>query len=375
MSYGINYPSLYQSLMNAYNKYTKLPPELQPSTGEPAKMAVPYGTSDVELRPLPSRFKVGIPISPQADAINVSQPDGIAAREAPAAAMPTSRVTEEIVAAAPAPAMSVKPTAMDATVLSPVGSSLGRSSSPGISTMAPDQSSDVSLPAKRPLVIYHGPSLRNMEVYNPTDALRAEFNLTKGSPALPQLGALGESQDRLDFQQNLAEREFESQNQLRLAQADSYRRKADLDQAQIAATTASADPEMRQTQILLEAGKQNPALWQNPEFKQKIGIPVTTTDKIALLQSQNPFLDVRGGLTQLQQGEVPGSTFWSKFQEPSRWNPDFVGPDLSPPQRIERTLSLIKPDQAAQWRRIAEALGILPPLTTMAQQDSFKPSR
>ena len=365
MSYGINYPSLYQSLMNVYDKYTKLPPELQPSTGEPAKMAVPYGTPDVELRPLPSRFKVGIPISPQADAINVSQTDGIAAREAPAVAMPIARVTDEMAA------MPAKTASMDSTSLSPTRPSSGSLSSFKPTSPVPDQSLDSVSSEKSPLVIYHGHGLRNMEIYNPTEEMRTQFNLTKGNPALAQLGASGESQSRLDFQQNLAEREFESQNQLRLAQADSYRRKADLDQAQMAATTASADPDMRQTQILLEAGKQNPALWQNPEFKQKIGIPVTPAEKISLMQSQYPFLDVKPGLENIREGYAPDTSGYAKFFDTERFNL----PPLSQQEAITRGLSRTRPNEAEQWRRIAEALGVVPPLTTIVQQDRVRPTK
>lgn len=141
---------------------------------------------------------------------------------------------------------------------------------------------------------------------------------------------------------------------------------ASLGQARAAETGKLAlyDPNRIEAEKLLEAGKQNPQLWMDPAFKQKVGVPLTLADKAAMLQQENPGVDIASGLNQLKVGQTPGSTFLSRLSEPGAFSLEGFGkPPLSPRQKTERALSVMSPEQAALWRRVAEVMGLLNPVT------------
>lgn len=143
------------------------------------------------------------------------------------------------------------------------------------------------------------------------------------------------------------------------ANAEYLRRKGEADVAVAKAAEAGKlamyDPQRQETERLLEAGRQNPMLWQTPEFKQKVGVPLTGPEKLAMAQAAYPGMDVAGGIRQLTEGYAPGTSGLARFFDASRFG---MSP-LTPGQKIQRALESMPSGDAAQWRRVAEILGLI----------------
>lgn len=129
--------------------------------------------------------------------------------------------------------------------------------------------------------------------------------------------------------------------------------------AATAGKLAMYDPQRMETERLLEAGRQNPMLWQMPEFKQKVGVPLGPADKLSLAQAAHPGLNVAEGLQQITGGYAPGTSRLAQMFDTSR----FGMVPLSPAQKIQRALSTLPLNQAEEWRRVAEVMGLLNPVT------------
>lgn len=122
---------------------------------------------------------------------------------------------------------------------------------------------------------------------------------------------------------------------------------------------AMYDPQRMETERLLEAGKQNPLLWQNPEFKQKVGVPLTGPEKLSMTQAAHPGLDVAAGLEMMKRGYAPGTSLLGRMFDNSR----FSLPTMTPGEKITKALATIPSNQAEEWRRVAEVMGLLNPVT------------
>lgn len=129
--------------------------------------------------------------------------------------------------------------------------------------------------------------------------------------------------------------------------------------AATAGKLAMYDPQRMQTEMLLEAGKQNPMLWQTPEFKQKVGVPLTAADKLSLAQAAHPGLNVAEGLQNITHGYAPGTSRLMQMLDASR----FGMTPLSPAQKIQQALATMTPAQAEEWQRVAEVMGLINPVT------------
>lgn len=127
---------------------------------------------------------------------------------------------------------------------------------------------------------------------------------------------------------------------------------------------AMYDPSRMQAMMMLKAAEINPGLWAQPEFKQKIGVPLTSADKVAMLQGEHPGIQIASGLKQLEEGHVPGSSMFSRLFDPRTYDASRFGlPPLTPREKVERALSGMTSDRASEWRRVAEIMGLINPVT------------
>lgn len=145
----------------------------------------------------------------------------------------------------------------------------------------------------------------------------------------------------------------------------------ELAKAAEAGKLALYDPQRQETERLLEAGKQNPLLWQMPEFKQKVGVPLTAADKMSLAQSMHPGLNVAEGLKQLTEGYAPGTPRLSQLFDASRFG---MAP-LSPGAKVQMGLESMPANQAAEWRKVAELLGLIDASTGQPTRAKKRPLR